>query len=55
MHENPKAPPPSELSLKYMAWDIKEISKSLKELVDLMRGNVNAPPRKENQRQDELF
>ena len=31
-----KALPPTEKSLKYIAWDIKQIAKALQEIVNLM-------------------
>ena len=51
MSEQHKAPPPAELSLKYLAWDVKEIAKSLKELVDLLKNKGDLPPTKSNNRQ----
>ena len=42
-----KETPPAEVSLKYMAWNVKEISENLKKLTDLLekhfQGNGNVP------------
>lgn len=37
-----KAPPPAELSLKYMAWDVKEIGKKLDVMNESLRMIANA-------------
>ncbi len=40
-----KAPPPAELSLKFLAWDIKEIGKKLDIMNESLRMIANAAVR----------
>jgi hypothetical protein len=60
----PKPTPPIDLSVKYMAWDIKEISNSLKALVAafkeftetyaLIKAESAIMPKKSEQKQMEM-
>ena len=39
---------PAEKSLKYMAWNIKEISENIKKIAELMERNLGSAPKNEN-------
>lgn len=49
-----KPTPPGDLSLKYMAWDIKQIAKSLPEIVAALDRLTGAVAGSKSQRRDEV-
>ncbi len=49
-----KPTPPADLSLKYMAWDIKQIAKSLPEIVAALDRLTGAVAGSKSQRRDEV-
>jgi hypothetical protein len=36
--------PPAELSLKYMAWDVKQMGKQIEKIADIMSRFLQNPP-----------
>jgi len=48
MSEQKKEIPPTEVSLKYMAWNIKEISENIKKMTEILSVFVQKTPPSDN-------